>query len=85
MVIYLTECHLCSENTMRNQIKCVPGQISSSDKSKWEWSVIHQLPTFQQTIIWPLNYSFNLHQEIKVKGSMHHVPQRQRKESEQDQ
>lgn len=26
-----------------------------------------------------------LHQEIKVKGSMHHVPQRQRKETEQDQ
>lgn len=25
------------------------------------------------------------HQEIKVKGSMHHVPQRQRKETEQDQ
>lgn len=31
---------------MGNKIKCVPGQISCSDESKWEW---------------PLNYSFNLH------------------------
>lgn len=86
---FLTKCQLCSEMTMGNKVKCVPGQISCSDESKWEWSVIHPASRFfsgQLSGHWiiPLIYICQ-QQEIKVKGSMHHVPQRKRKESEQDQ